>query len=243
MEPKKPRTIIYIDGFNLYYGALKGTKFKWLDLQTLFQKLLGDHHTITEIKYFTARVSARDSDPDAPNRQDAYLKALEAHIPTVSIYYGHFEEESSSSVALELLQNIKDIFIKKNAQRLWTFELLKELYDLPESPWVHYNRGKPLTDRQLANKLNGFKIASKDIRCGETIRKGYELSDFVDAFQRYLTPITDTHSTNATLLQTNNDVDSSMLYQSNSEEMLRIENTIKSSSFNNCSGVAAKTSI
>ena len=75
MEPKKPRTIIYIDGFNLYYGALKGTKFKWLDLQTLFQKLLGDHHTITEIKYFTARVSARDSDPDAPNRQDAYLNS------------------------------------------------------------------------------------------------------------------------------------------------------------------------
>ena len=87
---KKTRTIVYIDGFNLYYGALKSTNFKWLDLQTLFHKLLGTHHTITEIKYFTARVSAREGDPDAPNRQDAYLKALETYSPHISIYYGHY---------------------------------------------------------------------------------------------------------------------------------------------------------
>ncbi len=90
VEAKKPRTIIYIVGFNLYYGALKGTKYKWLDLHTLFHKLLGEHHTITEIKYFTARVSAREGDPDAPNRQDAYLKALETYIPNISTHYGHF---------------------------------------------------------------------------------------------------------------------------------------------------------
>ena len=29
------RTFIYADGFNLYYGALKGTAWKWLDLPTL----------------------------------------------------------------------------------------------------------------------------------------------------------------------------------------------------------------
>jgi len=34
----------------------------------------------------TARVSAREGDSDAPDRQKAYLKALEAYIPTVSIY-------------------------------------------------------------------------------------------------------------------------------------------------------------
>lgn len=86
----KPRTIVYVDGFNLYYGALKASKAKWLDLQALFNKLLGVHHHITEIKYFTARVSSREGDPDAPNRQNAYLKALEAYIPNISIYYGHF---------------------------------------------------------------------------------------------------------------------------------------------------------
>ena len=29
------RTRVYVDGFNLYYGALKGTSFKWLNLLAL----------------------------------------------------------------------------------------------------------------------------------------------------------------------------------------------------------------
>jgi hypothetical protein len=28
-------TNVYIDGFNLYYGCLKGTPHKWLDLDAL----------------------------------------------------------------------------------------------------------------------------------------------------------------------------------------------------------------
>ena len=32
------RTRIYIDGYNLYYGCLKGTSLKWLDLLSLFEK-------------------------------------------------------------------------------------------------------------------------------------------------------------------------------------------------------------
>lgn len=33
-------TNVYVDGFNLYYGCLKGTPYKWLDLGALFQALL-----------------------------------------------------------------------------------------------------------------------------------------------------------------------------------------------------------
>ena len=87
---KKLRTTVYIDGFNLYFGALKGTPFKWLDLEKLFQKLLAEHHEITQIKYFTARISQRANNPDSPDRQKLYLKALEHHLPLVKIYYGHF---------------------------------------------------------------------------------------------------------------------------------------------------------
>jgi hypothetical protein len=87
---KKSRAIVYIDGFNLYFGALKNTSYKWLDLEKLFQKLLGEHHVITQIKYFTARISARANNPESPDRQDAYLCALEKHCPLVKIYYGHF---------------------------------------------------------------------------------------------------------------------------------------------------------
>jgi hypothetical protein len=82
------RTIIYVDGFNLYFGALRGTPHKWLDLHKLCGLLLPQHQ-IAGIKYFTARVSARPHDPDQPTRQQTYLRALQT-LPNLEIIYGHF---------------------------------------------------------------------------------------------------------------------------------------------------------
>jgi len=84
------RTYIYIDGFNLYYRALKRTPYKWLDLKELLAKLLQPHHQIIKIKYFTAKVSATSSDLQKPIHQQSYLRALEKYIPEFEIYYGHF---------------------------------------------------------------------------------------------------------------------------------------------------------
>ena len=36
--PSPLRTRVYIDGYNLDYGCLKDTPYKWLDLLTLFEK-------------------------------------------------------------------------------------------------------------------------------------------------------------------------------------------------------------
>ena len=83
------RTSVYIDGFNLYYRALKGTPYKWLDLKKLASNLLQPQHQITNIKYFTAIVSGR-IDPQQPNRQKTYIRALEKFIPEFSVHYGHF---------------------------------------------------------------------------------------------------------------------------------------------------------
>lgn len=84
------RTIVYVDGFNFYYGEVRGTPWKWLDPVALFQKLLGPQNTLAKIKYFTARVQPSTSDPTVQDRQDAYLRALQAHCPLVDLYYGHF---------------------------------------------------------------------------------------------------------------------------------------------------------
>lgn len=84
------RTIIYVDGFNLYYGGVKGTPYKWLDILKLCQLLLPKNQ-IVKIKYFTALVTARPKDPDQPNRQQIYLRALRT-IPGLEIIYGHFLE-------------------------------------------------------------------------------------------------------------------------------------------------------
>lgn len=81
-------TNVYIDGFNLYYGAVKGTPYKWLDLEALCGRLLPQNR-IKRIRYFTARISARPSDLQGPARQEAYLRAIQTR-PSVSVHLGHF---------------------------------------------------------------------------------------------------------------------------------------------------------
>lgn len=84
------RTIVYVDGFNFYYGEVKGTPWKWLDPAALFQKLLGPQNQLVKIKYFTARVQPLPNDPNINVRQDTYLRALAAHCPVIDLQYGHF---------------------------------------------------------------------------------------------------------------------------------------------------------
>lgn len=79
---------VYIDGFNLYYGAVKGTPYKWLNPLELVCKLLPKNR-IDKIKYFTARVAARSDDPDKPTRQQTYFRALQT-LPNLEIIEGHF---------------------------------------------------------------------------------------------------------------------------------------------------------
>ena len=62
------RTYVYVDGFNLFYGALKGTRYRWLDPKKLVERLLKPVHEIERIKYFTARVSALPGNSHAPIR-------------------------------------------------------------------------------------------------------------------------------------------------------------------------------
>lgn len=91
-------THVYIDGFNLYYGLLKGTAFKWLDLERFCDQLL-PKNTVEKIYYFTAKVDARPQDPDQPVRQQAYLNAL-ATLPRVEVHLGTFMSSVVSQVVV-----------------------------------------------------------------------------------------------------------------------------------------------
>lgn len=87
VPPPKARVIVYIDGFNLYYGALKATPAeKWLDLAK-FCQLLRPNDDIQCIRYFSAMVSG----PTKPH-QEEYLKAL-ATTPLVNIVLGRFKDK------------------------------------------------------------------------------------------------------------------------------------------------------
>ena len=80
--------MVYIDAFNLYYGALKGTPYKWLDVLQLAKLLLRPENNVVGIKYFTALVIPRQNDPDQLTRQKIYLRALRSI--KAEIIYGQY---------------------------------------------------------------------------------------------------------------------------------------------------------
>lgn len=111
------RTYVYIDGFNLYYGALKGTPYKWLDVKKLIQNILAENHQIDKIKFFTARVKPTVNDPKSHLRQQVYLRALEAAIPEIEIVYGHFLQHP---ISLPICTATGEVILKNDRPKFVT---------------------------------------------------------------------------------------------------------------------------
>lgn len=84
--------IAYIDGFNLYYGALKGSPFRWFDIEAFARALTPAKYQLVKVRYFTARVKPRPANPSAHTDQQAYLKAITAFCPLLKVHYGHYSE-------------------------------------------------------------------------------------------------------------------------------------------------------
>lgn len=90
-QPKpKPRCMVYVDGYNMYYGVLKAKPaWKWLNLQSLFEGLRPREEVIG-IKYCTAVIDPKKSTSPTRERQAVYLRAL-ATLPKVQIIYGTYQ--------------------------------------------------------------------------------------------------------------------------------------------------------
>lgn len=88
---KKERVVVYVDGFNLYFGMLDAgfDHCKWLNLKLLVENLLQQNQYLIEIKYFTSRVS---NNPDKQKRQNTYIEALES--TGVNVYYGNYQSDN-----------------------------------------------------------------------------------------------------------------------------------------------------
>jgi transposase-like protein len=86
----KQRSIVYIDGFNLYNGIRQfGQKYKWLDVELLTQHLIENNATLVQVKLFTAKLNGNNEEV---KRQDIYLKALTKHCKKTSIIFGYFSK-------------------------------------------------------------------------------------------------------------------------------------------------------
>lgn len=83
------RVIVYIDGFNLYFGLRdkKWKRFLWLDIQQMSARLLKPNQILISTKYFTSRIG---SPTDKADRQNIFLEAI-ATVVGVEIFYGNYQ--------------------------------------------------------------------------------------------------------------------------------------------------------
>jgi glucan-binding YG repeat protein len=86
-----------------------------------------------------------------------------------------------------LLADIRDVF---KETEMSSADLVKGLVAIEGRPWAEMGKaGKPLTQNKLARMLKPLGIAPKQIRFGDDdSRKGYRVSAFQKAFERYLAP-------------------------------------------------------
>jgi uncharacterized LabA/DUF88 family protein len=87
MESAKQRVIVYVDGFNFYYGLRKPKwkRYYWLDVVNLFEQFMRPNQELVAVKYF----SARPSDAGKSKRQDAFFQVNNEN-PKFKLILGKF---------------------------------------------------------------------------------------------------------------------------------------------------------
>ncbi|MEQ6475887.1 DUF3631 domain-containing protein, partial [Comamonas sp. wu1-DMT] len=110
-----------------------------------------------------------------------YAKAVEAALQNCA------ETSPPKSSSNQLLEDIREVLDNYEEKYIPSVDLLAKLNDDQDMDWSNYNRGQPLTARQLARFMGAYGIKPKTVRIksGQT-PKGYEVREFEDAFVRYL---------------------------------------------------------
>jgi hypothetical protein len=100
--------------------------------------------------------------------------------------------EPAPDLGLLLLADIRDIFAKTGAQRLFSSALVDALCAVPERPWslttpvTDLGSARPINEGWLARNLRRFAVRSHNLRINGDRAKGYELIDFTGVFAKYL---------------------------------------------------------
>jgi hypothetical protein len=162
----------------------------WMDLQARLTRWARDHrHCIASAQPAPAHgLGDRAQDCWEPLLAIADLAGSEwPGLARAAALALHGVEEETQSINVELLRDVEAAFKERHTGRLASRELLDILTHDEEAPWATWNRGNPLTIRQLAARLSEFGIKPKTTRLpnGHQL-KGYVLADFADAFHRYL---------------------------------------------------------
>ena len=95
------------------------------------------------------------------------------------------KEGFEPSFGVRLLQAMQAV-LKPDIECLLSKDVIAALIEDPEQPWLEYNNGKPITQKQLARLLGQYQIKSCNVRPSVGPQgKGYRRTDFEEAWERY----------------------------------------------------------
>lgn len=148
------------------------------------------------------------------------------------------EREETASTGNELLADIKQIFERKQIDKIRSADLITELVEDQKKSWAAYINGKPILPVQLAKLLSPYGIKPKTVRFGVRTPKGYEAAQFTDAFARYLADPGDLPQHRNDTLKSNNGEAGRDAVAGNVAETPASEETQEFVSLPGCGGVA-----
>lgn len=119
------KTAVYIDGYNLYYGRLRNTGHKWLDVGKLVRSIIGIQNpdaVLTHIKYFTAPALARFATHgrQSVTAQEHYHRALMVRNPDLEIVKGTHSIDERGTLLPAFRKGVP--FNKSDRHRVWKLE-------------------------------------------------------------------------------------------------------------------------
>ena len=137
----------------------------------------------------------RDATPEIPRTQRPRRRCLGtpprprrprgAHWPRVARDAAVHLAEVTDPVR-SLLFDLFYIFATHGQDRLFTRTLVDKLAGYSDRPWVETLKGKPVTQRWLAQQLRPYGIHPRTLRIDIFRRKGYDEQDLHDTFRRYI---------------------------------------------------------
>lgn len=94
------RTAFFVDGYNVFYGLLAGTPYKWLNLKGLLGHVAyieSPHSSLISVDYFTSSVKPELATRGRVSKeaQDTYVRALKT--TNVAVHYGRHKLEPAKA--------------------------------------------------------------------------------------------------------------------------------------------------
>lgn len=169
-------TAVFIDGYNLYYGRIRGTAYKWLDVVTLFDRLLHDQDPDSElisVCYFSAPALGRFAThgDDSVLAQQDYHRALKyRHPDRLSMVLGKHSYDRNGT----LLPRFEEgkAFDRNDRVKVWKLEEKQTDVNLALSMYRAACSGKfkqivvCSNDSDVAPALEALKADFKDLAIG-----------------------------------------------------------------------------